>query len=70
MLIQFDWLHVLFVAVLGSALTMAIKTGSFAPVFPQVTRQETPGKFWLWVGFCSFFVVGFFVGIIFLLIAG
>jgi len=62
-LIRFDWLHVLFVAVLGATLTVAFKTGSLAPVFPGVTRQQSPRKFWLGVAFCSFFVVGFFVGV-------
>jgi hypothetical protein len=67
MLIRFDWLHVLFVAILGATLTTAFKTGSLAPVFPGVTRKGTPRKFWLGVAFCSFFVVGFFVGVVLLI---
>ena len=63
-MIEYDWLHVFFVAVMGASLTLALKRGSLWPVFPTVTRAEAPGRFWLGVGFYSFFVVGFFAGLI------
>jgi hypothetical protein len=64
----YDWLHVFFVAVMGASLTMALRTGTLWPVFPTVTRAAAPRKFWLGIGFYSFFVVGFFVGLVLVLL--
>jgi len=67
-MVQYDWLHVAFVAVMGASLTMALKTGTLRPVFPNVRRDEAPAKFWLGISFYSFFVVGFFAGLLLVLL--
>ena len=60
----YDWVHVLFVGVMGASLTMALRTGTLWPIFPNVTRAIAPRKFWLGIAFYSYFVVGFFVGLV------
>ena len=66
-MVRYDYLHGFFVAVMGASLTMALKTGSLWPVFPTVTRAKAPRKFWLGIALYSFFVVGFFVGVLLVL---
>ena len=52
---------------MGASLTMAFKTGTLWPVFPNVRRAEAPRKFWIGVAFYSFWVAGFVVGLLFFL---
>jgi hypothetical protein len=68
-MVQYDWMRVFFVALMGASLTMALRTGSLWPVFPNVRRTEAPRKFWLGVAFYGFFVVGFFVGVVLVLLS-
>jgi hypothetical protein len=44
-----DAVDLAFVAVMGALLTVGVRTGSFAPLFPMVTRSETPKSYWLGV---------------------
>ena len=67
-MVQYDLVRVFFVAVMGASLTTALKTGSLAPIFPTVRRVEAPTKFWLGIGCYSIFIVGFFVGVLFVLL--
>ena len=46
-----------FVAVMGALLTVGVRTGSFAPLFPMVTRSETPKSYWLGVGVTGLIVL-------------
>jgi hypothetical protein len=66
-MIQYDWLHVFFVAVMGASLTIALRSGTLWPVFPNVRRTAAPVKFWLGIAFYSFFVIGFLAGIVLVL---
>jgi len=34
-------------ALFGAALTVGLKTGSLAPYYPTVSRDEAPVKFWI-----------------------
>ena len=45
------------VALLGTALTVGLRTGSLAPYFPAISRSETPSKFWLVMGGCAVVIV-------------
>jgi hypothetical protein len=47
-----NWIGLLFVATLGALATIGLKTGSLAPLFPALTRSDTPVKFWLAVVGC------------------
>jgi len=67
-MVQYDLMHVALVAVAGASLTVGLRTGSLAPIFPTVTRAKAPGKFWLGIGCYSLFVIVFFVGLIFVLL--
>jgi hypothetical protein len=44
-----DAVDLAFVAVMGALLTVGVRTGSFAPLFPMVTRSEMPKSYWLGV---------------------
>ena len=44
-----DAVDLAFVAIMGALLTVGVRTGSFAPLFPLVTRSETPKSYWLGV---------------------
>ena len=44
-----DAVDLAFVAIMGALLTVGERTGSFAPLFPLVTRSETPKSYWLGV---------------------
>ena len=67
-MVQYDWARVAFVAVMAASLTTALKIGSLAPMFRDVTRSNAPRKFWVGIGCYSFFVVGFFVGVLLVLL--
>jgi len=63
-MVLYDPVRVFFVAVMGASLTTALRTGTLWPMFPGVTRASAPRKFWLGIGCYSFFVAGFFVGVV------
>ena len=44
---------IFFLAVLGATATVGLRTGSLAPLFPALTRSETPGKYWFGIGACA-----------------
>jgi hypothetical protein len=44
---------VFFLALLGTALTVGLTTGSLAPYYPTVSRAEAPAKFWIVMAACA-----------------
>jgi hypothetical protein len=50
------WIGLLMVAILGGLLTVGLRTGSFAPMYPDITRAERPVWFWLIMSFAAFVV--------------
>jgi hypothetical protein len=49
---------IFFVAILGTIVTVGLRTGSLAPLDTTTTRTATPVRFWLIMGFCAAGVVG------------
>jgi hypothetical protein len=43
---------IFFVAILGTVVTVGLRTGSLAPFDTTTTRTATPVRFWLIIGFC------------------
>ena len=42
-----------FVALCATAATVGLRTGSLAPYYPSVNRDQAPLKFWLVIGTCG-----------------
>jgi mannitol-specific phosphotransferase system IIBC component len=40
-------------ALFGAALTVGLRTGSLAPYYPTVSRDEAPAKFWIVMAACA-----------------
>jgi hypothetical protein len=57
------WLDIIFVGLMGSMATTGIITGSFAPLFPAITRKSKPVAFWLVLVFCTVIVADFLFAI-------
>ena len=49
---------IVFVAMLGAALTVGLTTGSLAPIYPSVSRSTAPRKFWLVMFGCAVVIAG------------
>ena len=47
----------MFVAVIGALFTVALRSGSFAPLVPTVTRAETPKTYWFGLTVCAVIVL-------------
>ena len=48
-----NWVNLFMLAILGATATMGLKTGTLGPLFPTVTRVETPKRFWLGIAICA-----------------
>ena len=48
---------IFFVALLGTALTVGLWTGSLAPYYPAVSRADAPAKFWVVMLACASIVL-------------
>lgn len=51
------FLGILIIAMLGTALTVGLRTGSLAPYYPTISRAEAPAKFWLVMAVCAAVIV-------------
>ena len=45
------------VALMATAVTVGLRTGSLAPYYPTVSRAEAPRKFWLVMAACAAIVL-------------
>lgn len=50
------WSGLLFVAVCGALLTVGFRTGSLAPMCPELTRNKHPIMFWSLISFAGLVV--------------
>ena len=55
---------ILCIALLATALTVGLTTGSLAPYYPAVTRAQAPQRFWLIMVACALVVVGNIVSLL------
>lgn len=65
-----DAVNLMFVAVMGALLTVGLRTGSFAPLAPQVTRTETPKAYWIGLCICALIVIRSLATLIWLALRG
>jgi hypothetical protein len=55
---------IFFVAILGATATVGLRTGSLAPLFPEISRAETPVKFWFGIGSCAAIILAFALNLV------
>jgi hypothetical protein len=51
-LFRIDWLNLFVLAIMAATATVGLKSGNLAPVFPRVTRVETPKRYWFGIAIC------------------
>jgi hypothetical protein len=51
-------------ALFATALTVGLKTGSLAPYYPTINREEAPTKFWLAMIVCAIILMGNIVALL------
>lgn len=51
------FLGIFVVALLGTALTVGLRTGTLAPYYPTISRFGSPSKFWFIMGGCAVVIV-------------
>jgi len=51
-MLRIDWFNLFVLAIMAATATVGLRSGNLAPVFPRVTRAETPRRYWLGITIC------------------
>jgi hypothetical protein len=60
-----NYVGIIFLALLATAMTVGLRTGSLAPYYPAISRAETPSKFWAVMAACAAIVAMNILGLLF-----
>jgi hypothetical protein len=52
-MLKIDWFNLFVLASMAATATIGLRSGNLAPVFPRVTRLETPKRYWLGIAACT-----------------